>query len=148
MSTSKDYKFDEKLSSNDIKYVDRNEVDMPYEEVRCDRCNATLRYVNTLRIDENYYNIGDCCYQSIKNVLSEIRGKSLYWIRMALEEGYDRYLEIKYTSSSDEISDYESNSPKHHPDYKSYEGLKWDFEHGGLPSFREKEYKKLKEQFE
>ena len=147
-SISKDYKFDEKLGSDDIKYVDRNEVNILYEEVRCGRCNATLRYVNTLRIEDEYYQIGDFCYDSIKVILSEIRGKSLYWIRIELEEGYDRYLETKYSSDNDEISVYEGNSPKYHPDYKIYETLKWDSEHGRLPSFKEEEYRKLKQQFE
>lgn len=147
MNSSKEYHFDERLTSEEIKYVDREIINMIYQEIRCDRCNAQLRYVNILRIDELYYNIGDDCYQSIKVKLSKIRNISLYNVRMVLEEPYDRYLENKWDSEEVYLSN-ETESPKFHPDYKIYESLKWDFEHGGLPSFKEEEYKKLRKQFE
>ena len=104
--------------------------------------------MNTLRIEYEYYQIGDFCYDSIKVILSEIRGKSLHWIRMELEERYDRYLERKYSSDIDEILDSGNGSIKYHPNYLRYNALKWDLKHGSLPSFKVKEYKELKKIFE
>lgn len=146
MSSTKNYSFDEKLGAEDIKYIDREIINMIYQEIRCDRCNAQLRYVNLLRIEESYYNIGDDCYQSIKVKLSEIRNLSLYHVRIILEEPYDRYLDNKWTSKKEYIFN-KSESPKSHPDYSKYLTLKWDSEHGGLPNFRKEEYERLKKQF-
>ncbi len=97
----KEYKFDKLLTSNDIKYIDREITEFD-EEVECDRCKyKPLKYVDILRIDDDYYNVGDFCYNSIKNRLSEIRGKSLYFIKIDLEEGYYKYLEREYDSTTD-----------------------------------------------
>lgn len=97
----KEYKFDKLLTSNDIKYIDRG-ITKYDEEVECGRCKyKPLKYVNILRIDDNYHNVGDFCYNSIKNILSKIRGKSLYFIKIDLEEGYYKYLEREYDSTID-----------------------------------------------
>lgn len=129
----------------DIKYIERIIVDKLYLDFRCDRCNSQLVYVNVLRIEIIYYNLGDFCYQSIKNMLSEIRGKSLHFIRLELEESYDKQLVNKYATQEqvDEKTEY-----KWDPDYSKYLTLKWDSERGGLPLNRKNEYLELKKKFE
>lgn len=143
--SSKTYDFDKKLYSLDIKYIERIIVDNLYLDIRCDRCNSNLVYVNVLRIEILYYNLGDFCYQSIKKLLSEIRGKSLHFIRLELEESYDEHLVNKY-AKADEIED--KASYKSDPDYSKYITLKWDSEHSRLPSFKIKELNELKKKFE
>lgn len=143
--SSKIYDFDKKLYSLDIKYIERIIVDKLYLDIRCDRCNSQLVYVNILRIEITYHNLGDFCYQSIKNLLSEIRGKSLHFIRLELEESYDEQLEKRYATEEqiEDIASYKSD-----PDYSKYLTLKWDSEHSRLPSFRQKELNELKMKFE
>ena len=142
----KSYDFDKKLDSLEIKYIEREIVDNVYQNITCDRCNhQRLKYINILRIDEEYYQIGDDCYDSIKNILSKVRGKSLYRIRLELEESYDRHLERKYDSDN-QIED--KTSYKFDPDYSRYLTLKWDSEHSGLPSFRREEFEELRKKFE
>lgn len=144
MMSLKTYEFDEKLTALEIKFIDRIIVDNLYQDFRCDRCNAQLVYVNILRIEENYHNIGDNCYQSIKNALSKIRGKSLHFIKLELEENYDSLLSQKYATEEqiEDKADY-----KWDPDYSRYLTLKYDSEHSGLPSFRKEEFLKLQEKF-
>ena len=142
--SSKTYDFDKKLYSLDIKYIERIIVDNLYLNFRCDRCNANLIYVNILRIEINYHNLGDFCYQSVKNILSDIRGKSLHFIRLELEESYDTQLLKKY-ATEEQIED--KANYKWDPDYSQYLILKWDLEHGGLPTFRKKEFDELKKKF-
>jgi hypothetical protein len=98
-----------------------------------------------LRIEIVYYNLGDFCYQSVKNILSEIRGKSLHFIRLELEESYDKQLENKY-ANEEQIEG--KTSYKSDPDYSKYLTLKWDSEHSRLPPFRQKEFDELKKKFE
>ena len=143
--SSKIYDFDKKLYSLDIKYIERIIVDNLYLDIRCDRCNHQLVYVNILRIEIDYHNLGDFCYQSIKNILSEIRGKSLHFIQLELEESYDEHLVKKY-ATEEEIED--KAGYKSDPDYSKYLTLKWDSEHSRLPSFRQKELNELKKKFE
>ena len=142
--SSKTYDFDHKLYSLEIKFIERIIVDNVYQDFRCDRCNSQLVYVNVIRIEIDYHNLGDFCYQSVKNILSEIRGKSLHFIRLELEESYDRLLVNKYATQEevDEKTEY-----KWDPDYSKYLTLKWDFEHSGLPSNRKEEFNKLKMKF-
>ena len=143
--SSKTYEFDKKLYSLEIKFIERIIVDKLYLDIRCDRCNSQLVYVNVLRIEIVYHNLGDFCYRSIKNILSEIRGKSLHFIRLELEESYDEHLEKKYATEGE--IEYKT-SIKSDPDYSKYLTLKWDFEHGSLPSFRKKELNELRKKFE
>lgn len=143
--SSKIYDFDKKLYSLDIKFIERIIVDKLYLDIRCNRCNSQLVYVNILRIEIVYYNLGDFCYQSVKNILSEIRGKSLHFIRLELEESYDKQLENKY-ANEEQIEG--KTSYKSDPDYSKYLTLKWDSEHSRLPPFRQKEFDELKKKFE
>lgn len=139
------YEFDKLLTSMDIKYIERLIVDNLYRDVRCARCNHQLVYVNVLRIETGYHNIGDFCYESIRIILSEIRHKPLVIIKRDLEDKYEEYLEKKY-ATEEEIQD--KASYKFDPDYSKYLTLKWDFEHSRLPSFRMEEFKELKKKFE
>ena len=142
----RNYKFDELLTSLNITYIDREVVSMSYQEVHCDRCEHLLKYVNVLRIDETYYNIGDDCYVSIRAQLSKIRGISLVNLKRELEDNYESYLEIKY--NNEDLETYRNDKiNKHDPDYNTYLTFKWDAEHGGLPQFKMKEYEQLKEKF-
>ena len=143
--SSKIYDFDKKLYSLDIKYIERIIVDNLYIDIRCARCNHQLVYVNILRIESDYHNLGDFCYRSIKNILSEIRDKSLHFIRLELEESYDEHLEKKYATEGE--IEYKV-SIKSDPDYSKYLTLKWDSEHGSLPSFKKKELNELRKKFE
>lgn len=143
----KEYEFDKKLISDNIKFISRNEFNRFTANIRCDRHNGLLKkFVVTIRIDAEYYQIGDNCYNSIKIKLSEIRGKSLKFIKDDLEETYDKYLREKFNKPKLN-SKPGKGSYKHDVDWNIYKELKWDFEHGGLPSFKEEEYKKLKEKF-
>ena len=120
-------------------------VDNLYRDIRCARCNAQLVYVNILRIETDYHNIGDFCYESIRILLSEIRGKSLVHIKRELEDKYEEYLQQKYTidDNANDPSSYKSD-----PDYSKYLTYKWDSENGRLhPNFKA-EYEKLTKKFE
>jgi len=142
-SSDKEYKFDTLLITEDIKYIDRIIASMHYEDVRCDRCNAQLRYVNLLRIDTEHYNIGDNCYQSIKNKLSELWETSLHDVRIRLEQGYQKYLRRKYAPKTQISVDPIDKGPG----YSRYLEFKWDDEHGGLHPANILEYEKLKKRF-
>lgn len=142
----KKYEFDKLLDSLDIKLIDRNIVSVVYQQVRCDRCNKQkIKYVNILRIELAYFNIGDDCYQSIKNALSEIRGKSLHFIRLDLEESYDHHLIRKHPEQQESFGYV--NPKKSDPQYSLYLSMKWDNEHGSLPNFKVKEFKELELKF-
>lgn len=144
----KEYKFDEKLVSDNIKFIDRVVISSYTTKVRCDRHKGLLRrYVNTIRIDDKYYQIGDDCYKSIKNKLSEIRGKSLKLIKDDLEEDYIRYLEGKWLPGTLDLKDDKDTKKRFDPDYNKFKILEWDIKHGNPPDFKKKEYQELKQKF-
>ena len=143
----KPYKFDKLLSSLNIKYIDRIVVNMEYQEVRCDRCEHLLRYVNILRIDGKYYNIGDFCYESIRAQLSKIRGKSLVHLKRELEDKYEEYLMVAHPNVLGEIEEREDSINKSDPDYRLYLTLKWDAGHGSLPKQKLDELARLREKY-
>lgn len=145
----KEYRFDEKLISNNIRFIDRETFNRFITNIPCNRCNATLtRNVVNIRIDETYYQIGEDCYISIKNRLSEIRGKSLYWIRIDLEEDYDKHLQSKFSRERLNSIINKETATEWHPDYSKFKELEWDIIHGNPPNFKKKEYEKLKKKFE
>jgi len=148
IASLKNYKFDEFLVSHNIEFFDREIVSIG-QNIRCDRCNAMLKYVNILKIDEKYFNIGDCCYQSVKNALSELRGKSLYWIRRELEGNYERHVENKTENRKTRIEKFyeERRANAFDSDYNKYLCLKWDMEHNNLPDYRLNEYEELRKRF-
>lgn len=148
MSDKQGYEFDKKLTSEDIKYIDRNIYSTIYENMRCDRCgHSHLKYVNTIRIEDEYYELGDDCYASIRAILSEIRGVSLHFIKLQLEDRFEQLIRKKYY-----VDGFDSEDPseyKYDADYKEYESLKWDVEYGtGLPTFKQKRLEVLKKKFE
>ena len=140
----KTYQFDDKLKSDDIKYIGREEFNRLLANIRCERCNATLkRYVVHLRIDKEIYNIGADCYSSIKAILSEIRGKSHRFIVIDLEEKYDNYLKEKL--SEEELPTKPGKSTyKWDPDYERLKAVQWDIKHENPPVHIKKEYEDLK----
>lgn len=140
----KTYEFDEKLCSMDIQFIDRFEINRLFQEIRCDRCNACLKYINDIRIEDDNYNIGDFCYESILKILAEIRGKSVELLRIELERGYLEYVRLKRLKEIEDRGEID----KFDPDFKLYETMKWDVEHGGIPEFQRKEYEELKKKFE
>ena len=147
MTINKEYEFDKKLSSNNIKFISRNEFNQFTADIKCDRHNGLLKkIVVTIRIDDEYYQLGDDCYQIIKNRLSEIRGKSLKFIRDELEEDYNKYLHKKLNKPKLNSAPGKG-SYKFDVDWNIYKELKWDSEHNTLPSFKNEEYQKLKEKF-
>ena len=143
----KSYEFDNLLTSEDIKFIEREIVNKTYQEVRCDRCNALLTYINIIRIEMKYYNLGDFCYNSIKNILSEIRKKSLHFIRIDLEETYNNYLTKKFMTEKEGYENTETIN-KYDPDYNTYLSLKWDYENNSLPHHMRDKYNDLKDKFE
>ena len=143
----KEFEFDKKLISNNIKFINREEFNRHAANIICDRHNGILKkYVNTIRIDEEYYQLGDNCYNSIKIKLSVIRGKSLRFINIDLEGDYDKHLNKKW-NEPDLILKENKGLYKYDPDWNRFKELEWDDEHGSLPSNKKEMYKELKEKF-
>ena len=143
---AKIYQFDEKLHTLDIKLIDRKKVSIEYSQIICNRCNATLLYVNVLRIKRDHYNIGNNCYDSIKIILSKIRNISLHLLTEQLESNYFKYLKNKYCKAK--VLPQKSEDVRFHPDFNRYIAMKYDEAHGGLPSFKKREFNELKAFFQ
>ena len=148
LNLKKPYKFDELLISLDIQYIDHEIVNKYYQEIECDRCKyRPLVHINIIRIDANYYNIGNDCYESIRAQLSKIRGKSLVHLKRELEDKYEEYLMIVHPNVLGEIEGREDSINKNDPDYRLYLTLKWDAGHGSLPKHRIDELARLREKY-
>lgn len=137
------YEFDKKLDTKDIQYIDRFEINMMLQEIRCDRCNACLKYINELRIKEDHFNIGDFCYGSILDILVKLWKQDRFFVQVKLEQGYTEYLRKKH--EAERIA--RGSIDKHDKDYSLYLTLKWDAEHNSLPEFNRKEYERLRKKF-
>ncbi len=146
MHRAKIYQFDEKLHTLNIKLIDRKKVSIEYSQIICDRCSATLQYVNVLRIKKDHYNIGNNCYDSIKIILSKIRNISLHLLREQLESNYFKYLKNKYCKAK--VSPQKSKDKRYHQAFNRYLAMKYDEDHEGLPSFRKREFNELKAFFQ
>jgi len=154
MAIDDDDKFDAKenfdnrlLETDDIQYIERVTINNVYTDISCDRCHHKgLIYINLLRINDRYYNVGDNCYNdNIKIILAKKWGISLVLVRLRLNEPCNRYQEYKHVIDKAELDE---NKPlKHDLDYKIYEALKWDYENGHLPPKKIEEYNRLKEKF-
>lgn len=143
MSELKEYKFDVKLKSKNIKLIDQIKVNMDYQNIECDRCNSLLKYINILRIDDTHYNIGNDCYNSIKNRLSKIRHISLHILRFDLESNYDTFLGKKHKLGK-ALSKLHHQDNKYHRNYSEYVQLKYDNKHGKIPKSKIDRLNKLK----
>ena len=131
--------FDLKLVSDNIQYIDYTEYDEFH--IRCDRCQAELKNVNMLEIDDKEYYIGNDCLNSIIRILSEIWGTSIRWVKQRI--GMSRYVKKEYTTTLSDI--IKTKNPD--SEYSRYLKLKWDIEHGNPPEFIIEEFEKLRKKF-